>query len=184
MSKKEMDSPRKKQKKIKKFPYQIQLVKINYIHYNKQYGNSVYFFDCSMIVKNWNFIFYVVYSNFSYALLSIVFHLQKIFYGVYNDTVVFYLFFLQKDFDIFHMHIFAFVFFFFRKILIPFTSHFLKPYFVFLIVFGRRFICVENCLINFSKIFDQNFFHLNLPQNILYQNLLYQNCQKKFISTQ
>ena len=71
------------------------------------------FFNRPGIIKNWSLIkkpgsfFHVLYNNFFYVLLSFVFHLQKDFYGVLDDTD-------------------AFFFFFFRKMLISFTSLFLR----------------------------------------------------------
>ena len=58
-------------------------------------------------------IFYVLNNNFSYTQLSFLMLLQKDSYLDHDDTGVFFLFLLQKDFDIFHVLLFeAFVCFF------------------------------------------------------------------------
>ena len=54
------------------------------------------------VLRNAAVIFYVLYNDFFYVLLSFVFHLQKGFYGVHDKADAFFLFLLQKDFDTFH----------------------------------------------------------------------------------
>ena len=56
------------------------------------------------------FIFYVLRNNFVYILLAFVVHLQKDFYSVQAHTDAFYLFLLQKNFDIFRGPYFVFHF--------------------------------------------------------------------------
>ena len=51
-------------------------------------------------LRNPAVIFYVLYNNFFYVLLSFVFHLQKDFYGVHDNTdgprLISYFFFYRK----------------------------------------------------------------------------------------
>ena len=79
------------------------------------------FLNYLKIVKNWallrsqTVIFYVLYNNFFYVLLSFVFfYLQKDFHGVHDNTDAFFIF-LQKDFDIFQERIDAFCLLLLRK---------------------------------------------------------------------
>ena len=51
-------------------------------------------------------IFYVQNNNFSYTQLSLAFVSQKSSYYVYDDTKVFFLFLLRKDFDVFRVLLF------------------------------------------------------------------------------
>ena len=53
-------------------------------------------------LRNPTVIFYVLYNNFFYVLLSCLFHLKKDFYSVHDNTDAFCLSYLQKDFEIFH----------------------------------------------------------------------------------
>ena len=45
-------------------------------------------------------------NNFSYTHLAFAFVLQKDSYYVHDDTNAFFLFLIQKDFDIFHVILF------------------------------------------------------------------------------
>ena len=53
------------------------------------------------LLRNSVVTFYVLFNNFLCVLLSFVFHLQKDFCGVQDDTGAFFLFDFQKDFEIF-----------------------------------------------------------------------------------
>ena len=87
--------------------------------------------------------FYVLGNNFWYTQFFFFFFFRKIHqkesYYIHNDTDDFFLFPLQKDFDICLELFFAFSFFFFKKILISFMCFFLKLFFVFLIIFIYHF---------------------------------------------
>ena len=75
------------------------------------------------------------------ATQTLFFKLFFIFcsYYIYDDTDAFFLFLLQKDFDIVLDLFSPFVFFLFRTILISFTSYFPEPFFKFLIIFIYQF---------------------------------------------
>ena len=76
----------------------------------------MYFFNFPRkLLRNPAVIFYVIYNNFFYAPLSFVFHRQNDCYSILDDSGTFYLFLLQKEFDIFHETFFAFCFFLLQK---------------------------------------------------------------------
>ena len=76
---------KKLKKNIERFLYREQQVNINCSCYT-QSGNLMYLFHCLWslkiveLLRNPAVIFYMLYNNFFYVLLSFVFHLQKDFF--------------------------------------------------------------------------------------------------------
>ena len=117
------------------------------------------------LLRNPAITFYVM-SQFFHILLSFVFHLQKDFYGIHNDTGGFFLFLLQKDFDIFHKLLFAF-FSFLERFNICFysldisatefsslessLSHSLAEIYISLIIYLGIFFSLTTCLHSSKK---------------------------------
>ena len=84
-----------------------------------------------MLSSNTVIIFLVLYNNIFYTEVALVFHLQKAFIFVCNNTDTFCYFLLQKDFYIVRKHIDTFCFYFLQKDFNSFHDPFFEDFLCF-----------------------------------------------------